>query len=231
MDGGSTDRTISTVHAFNAQARMEMKIVSEKDHGIYDAINKGIQGASGQWIYVLGTDDRFYSSSTLEEVAAHLDSQDNIVYGNVKVVGDAGWVKDGQVHDGEFPISKLVQRNICQQAVFYNARVFRQAGYFNENYKVCADWDFILRCAARYKLKYIDLIIANFYGGGASGSGESEKFYNELPLNLYKYFGRRILHEEFRPVSWRFAKAAEAEKSAGHWWRARIFRKAGYRTN
>ena len=227
MDGGSQDGTMEMVEQF--QGQFDLTAVSEKDNGIYNAINKGIAKARGQWIYILGTDDRLYAPDVLAQVAATLSATDKFVYGNVKVVGDAGWARDGTIHDGEFPLEKLLQRNICQQAVFYRAELFREFGPFREQYKVCADWDFALKCAARYEMKYIDVIVAAFYGGGTSGGGEADNFYNDLPRNLYSYFGRRILRETFRPVAWRFAKAAATEKKAGNWWRAFLFARAGKR--
>lgn len=226
-DGKSTDNTVQIVEEFANQHSLPLKWISEKDEGIYDAVNKGIQMSSGKWIYVLGTDDALYAADTLEKIAPVLENAgEEIVYGNVKVIGDAGWAKDGTIHDGEFPLSKLIQRNICQQSVFYPASVFEDIGYFNRNYRVCADWDFILRCAAKYKLRYIDHVIAAFHGGGASTTGESETFYDDFASNLYKYFGRRIGGKDFQSVSWRFAKQAELERKHGNWWRAFIFRRA-----
>lgn len=231
-DGKSSDDTVQVIQQYQQRNLFSIKLVSEKDEGIYDAVNKGIRMASGQWIYVLGTDDALYAPETLEKIAPVLKSAgEEIVYGNVKVIGDAGWAKDGTIHDGEFPLEKLVQRNICQQSVFYPAAVFQKLGYFNHQYRVCADWDFILRCAAKIKLRYVDQVIAAFHGGGASTAGESESFYNDFASNLYKYFGKRIRRAEFKPVAWRFAKQAEIENQQGHWWRAFVFKRAARKKN
>lgn len=231
-DGKSKDNTVEILEEYAKQYSLPLKWISEKDEGIYDAVNKGIRLSSGKWIYVLGTDDALYAPDTLAKIAPVLtNTGEEIVYGNVKVIGDAGWAKDGTIHDGEFPLSKLLQRNICQQSVFYPATVFDRIGFFNRNYRVCADWDFILRCAAQFKLKYIEQVIAAFHGGGASTAGESETFYDDFASNLYKYFGRRIRKKEFEPVAWRFAKQAALERKRGNWWRAFVFRSASVNNN
>jgi glycosyltransferase involved in cell wall biosynthesis len=208
MDGNSGDGTQAIVHEI-AEKNTSVKLFSEKDKGIYDAVNKGIHRAKGEWIFILGSDDRLAEKNTLLKVNDAIgEINSGVVYGNVMIKGDAGWAKDGEIYGGEFSLEMLQQKNICQQAVFYHRSVFEQLGYFNIDYTVCADWDFMLHCAGKSKLKYIPLTIAEFYGGGTSKTVNEQKFYEDLPANLYRYFGWKIFRNEFRPSGFRFRKYA-----------------------
>lgn len=231
MDGLSTDATKEIAREYGEKYSW-IKLISEKDNGIYDAINKGIRLAEGEWVYVLGSDDRLFEPETLEKATVFLNkSGEGIIYGNVMVKGDAGWAKDGQVHDGEFPLEKLLQQNICQQAVFYRRTLFKQIGYFNNEYHICADWDFMLRSFAGSSVKYIDLIIAEFNGGGASTTKKEEKFYEDFARNMYAYFGFRVFKKEFKSVAWRFKKYAETEAAKGNRISAAFYKLVSNRLN
>ena len=215
VDGLSSDSTTNILREYESLGH-NLKWSSEKDAGIYDAINKGIRKSKGNWIYILGSDDRLSEKNTLEKAAQLIgETKKGVVYGDVIVRGEAGWARDGEIYGGEFSIEALQERNICQQAVFYHHSLFPQIGYFNIDYTVCADWDFMLRCAGKSEMKYIPLAIAEFYGGGTSKTVREQKFYDELPANLYRYFGWRIFRKEFRPSGPRFRKYAEQLAAKG----------------
>lgn len=215
MDGGSSDNTTAIASTFS-ESIQHLVIVSEKDAGIYDAVNHGIRKSVGTWIYILGSDDRLYDADVLNKIETVVTrSTAGVVYGNVLVEGDAGWAKDGEIHAGEFTLEMLLQRNICQQAVFYRKTLFEQIGTFNIRYKVCADWDFILHCAAASSLEFCPVVVARFQGGGLSGSQAEKEFYNDLPFNLFKYFGFRILSKPFKVAAWRFRKGREKCRAEG----------------
>ena len=226
QDGGSADKTIEICHEFSGKDA-RIKVHTEKDEGIYDAINRGIARAQGQWIYILGSDDRLHGSNVFAQLRDNLtDPENKIVYGNVMVNGDAGWAVNGTVYDGQFDLPKLLLRNICQQAVFYRRSVFQQIGNFNKRYKVCADWDFILRCYSRFRLIYCDVIVADFTGGATSGQVKDVSFYNEFAQNMYTYFGRKILSSEFDNARTLLRNSVASGFAGDGFWSRRIIRKA-----
>lgn len=189
IDGASTDETQILVEKFRVNNN-QMQWHSEKDKGIYDAMNKGIKKANGEWLLFLGSDDCLHDKYVLENIFKAEKENYNVIYGNAKIIGDAAWAKNGVIYDGEFNLKKLLKKNICQQAIFYNKKCFEGDSNFNTNYEICADWDFNFRCWAKKEFLYIDLIISNFYGGGASThTNANREFYDDFNKNIKQYFG------------------------------------------
>lgn len=202
MDGFSSDRTIEIASSFAIEDK-RIKWVSEKDSGVYDAMNKGIKMAKGEWIYFLGADDYLVDENVLAQVSAFIleNSNDDIVYGSVT----SSYL--GEKYDGAFDALKLTRKNLCHQAIFYKANVFNLLGPYNLKYKVNADWEFNLRCFFHPKIntKYIDMIIAYFSGGGLSDRIGDPLFnaewnqivanigYRSMPLKNLKLFCRSNL--------------------------------------
>jgi len=223
-DGQSADTTLAIVKDY-AKRDSRVTFFSERDRGIYDAINKAIPRAAGDWIYILGTDDRLARKTVFSELLPLLRAaHGSVVYGDVIVSGEAGWARDGTVYDGEFDLSKLLRKNICQQAVFYRRAVFQDLGFFDPRYKVCADWDFILRCVAREKIQYVNSTIAIFKGGGTSHSSDPI-FTRDFVQNLYRYFGRSLASRDFSFLRPRMKRAAVDFFMRGEWLKAlQLFR-------
>ena len=175
-------------------------IFSAKDEGIYDAMNKGIKLAKGEWLYFLGSDDSLFDNHVLETVFQTIQNTNSkIIYGNVVVINDSGWAKDGAKYDGFFDLKKLLMKNICHQAVFYHQVIFKKTGNYNISYKVCADYDFHLKCYTKYHFLYVDLIVANFSGGSTSFLNPDVKFEKDKKKNILKYYLWQLHKKEFRP--------------------------------
>ena len=171
LDGGSSDGTVEIARAQLARlARTEL--VCEPDLGIYDAINKGIRRARGEWIYVLGSDDALHDPGVMAAVAAQLGPQANLFYGKVyrrsinAIVGKALAADD------------LYAVNICQQAIFYRRSLFGRLGEFRLEYPLCADWAFNIACFAQaHPPVFMDLVVADYAGDGRSATTVDERFY------------------------------------------------------
>jgi glycosyltransferase involved in cell wall biosynthesis len=202
IDGLSTDKTIEIAKSYNDE---RIRIFCGKDKGIYDAMNKGIDLATGTWIYFLGSDDWLYNENVLAKIFCKTKTKHiNVIYGNVVISGDAGWAKDSQIYDGEFSLSKLIRENICHQAIFYNKAVFEKYGIFNTKYNVCADYDMNFRLWASYSFYYIETIVAVFKGGNTSYRSANNYTNTEKWLNIVSYFKFNILSSEFSAFSQNF---------------------------
>lgn len=164
IDGRSSDGTCRIVQSFQACDSC-ITLLSEPDKGIYDAMNKGIDMAKGEWLYFLGSDDRLKDSTVLEKINEVLEkSKPDILYGNVM------FQPQKIVYDGEFDFSKLLQRNICHQGIFYRKSVFAKIGGYTIAFKLHADWDLNLRVFKQNNLiiRYINMIVADFTTGSSS---------------------------------------------------------------
>lgn len=171
VDGASTDETLAVVEKY----KTGIKVISGRDRGVYDAMNKGIDLATGKYLYFLGAGDRL--RPFLLKNIADLMPRDEValVYGNVS------WGDEGRIYDGEFSKARLKDDNICHQAIFYGRRVFDLVGKFELRFKVYADYVLNMRCFGHDEItpKYIEAIVADYEGGGLSMYVKDETFFEE----------------------------------------------------
>lgn len=180
IDGGSSDSTIKI--AKNYITKLPLKIYSERDNGVYDAMNKAIRRARGQWIYFIGADDTLLPDFI--NALKLLDQSIDLLYGNVY------FKNSNRKYDGEFSLSKLAEKNICHQAIFYRREVLLQFGGFNLKYPILADYELNLRLFANNKVsvKYIDLTIAEFSESGLSSKSTDLQFFYDKPAIIQNIF-------------------------------------------
>lgn len=179
IDGGSTDGTVDIIKKY---AERLGYWVSEPDDGIYDAMNKGIAHAKGDYIYFLGADDTLFPN-VLERVAqACKEFPGEIIY------GDALFSTREKPYDGAFDSKKLIHKNICHQAIFYPASIQKKHLY-DTHYPALADYALNITLWGKgYKFHYINLTIAKFRVGGASSKGDLTFWENKGKL-IRKYLG------------------------------------------
>lgn len=153
IDGASTDGTVEYLRQHPHPRRQWL---SEPDRGLYDAMNKAVRLAQGQWLYFLGADDRL-RPDVLQLISAKLRDPQTIYY------GDVWMIKQRRRYDGRFSRLKLAIKNICQQAIFYPRAVFESFS-FDLAYSVQADWVLNMACRndPRFAFQYLPLIVADF---------------------------------------------------------------------
>ena len=144
MDGVSTDDTLKIAQSYN---NSRIRIYSETDKGIYDAMNKGIKKASGNWLYFIGCDDWLLASNTLESIFSMEISKYDIIYGDVEAEHLA------PEHSGEWSLA-AIDFNRCHQCIFYRKAVFKKVGTYNLDYPVFADFDLNLKWFLSKKIKH-----------------------------------------------------------------------------
>lgn len=187
IDGVSTDGTLAILDKYKDKIR----IVSEPDSGIYDAMNKGISLAKGNWVYFLGCDDIFYKKSTLSNIfSKSMYKELDVVYGNVQ------FLHSQQIYDGEFNAEKMCNRSICHQAIFYRSELFQTYGYFSTEFKSASDYIFNIKlfCLNIEKWQYVEEIVAIYNERGTSKSTE-KKFLNESFAIRYDSF--RVINSKY----------------------------------
>lgn len=176
MDGLSTDSTLKITSNYNDP---RIKIFSESDDGVYDAMNKSIVKASGEWLYFIGSDDVLYDDNVLYDLNKFADTCDaDFVYGNVIMA------KENNIYDGVFDINKLyTRRNICHQAIFYKKILFHTIGKYNLEYRIWADWDLNIRSFSHPLIKtiFIDRIICIYNDESGISALPDSEFSKFLP--------------------------------------------------
>ena len=182
IDGCSKDRTLEIVKSYEASFGGRMKIISEPDQGIYDAMNKGISLTKGQLIGMINSDD-YYEKDALEVMAEEyhsLNSQYGILYGFQRNFDHGREVSTVMYHH-----DYLEQQMITHPTCFVTPQVYRDFGTFNLKYKSSADYEFMLRMFDSKKVEFrpVYKIITNFAFGGMSAS---QTGYRETLQLLYK---------------------------------------------
>lgn len=185
QDGKSTDSTLDILDIY-VKKFPYISVKSEKDYGIYDAMNRGISRSSGEWLYFLGSDDSLTSSTILEEVSRSFNNETRIVYGKVKINGRVSWAEANSIYGKEIFREDLAGNNVCHQAVFYHRELFNKYGTYNLTYNICSDWDFNMRVFFKCKTTFVPLIICNFQGEGSSTSITDHAFGEDYDSKVYQ---------------------------------------------
>jgi len=146
----------------------------------------------------LGSDDQLHDNLVLEDVARMINPFVKVLYGSILLTGDTGWARKGQVYDGAFNIEKLLRINIPHQGIFYHRDVVCRCGSYNLKYRICADYDFNLRVASKFKMQYFDRIITIFNAGGTSTDVRDLAFGEDFATNIIKYFSGSIYKKVFK---------------------------------
>lgn len=168
MDGQSNDDTLSVIDTYKDK---RIKIFSEPDDGIYDAMNKGIHKSNGEWLYFLGSDDWLYDNTVLSRFIRPDFLNYDILYGDI--VSD---VLAPQYH-GKWSIQNI-EINRCHQSIFYNRKVFELLGDYDLRFKLAADHCINIKWLLNNQVRkhYIDYPVAFFSDGGFSSSFIDEEF-------------------------------------------------------
>lgn len=200
LDGRSNDDTLKIANLY-AATDARISVSSEEDKGIYDAMNKGLGRAKGDWIFFMGSDDAFYSDDVLQTIAETIEKNTGalLVYGNVQLNKPIGYHHTGLIYAGEFDAEKLLKKNICHQSAFYHRSLFATYGLFKTAYPIFADYDFNLRCFNRIKSVYLDCLIAHFNVGGLSKDrqGLDASFEKDFVQNMALRYSYNYKHHFF----------------------------------
>jgi glycosyltransferase involved in cell wall biosynthesis len=214
-DGASTDATLARIAAY--QARLPaLQVLSARDGGVYEAINRGISAARGQWLYVLGSDDRVAGPDTLGQAAELLaDASEDFVYGDVRMCGPNAFVPVGGRYSGALTLERLTCTNICQQAIFYRRSLVDRLGPFVTRYRISADWEYALRAFVQARVRWLDLVVCDYASTGISAKKADEPFMRDLPGLLVRAVLRQPLNAQLLPLRWRLREMAQQLRAQG----------------
>jgi len=181
VDGGSTDTTMDIVKSYEPEFKGRMRWISEKDNGLYDAMNKGIKMANGDIVGIINSDD-FYIENTVIEQVANTFIQNNdtqIVFGDVLFVNPENLDKPVRYYRSKnFTLNRFRFGFMPAHPTFFTYKAnFEKIGYYKTNYTIAADFELLLRFMYlnQLKYKYIPLIFMKMRTGGISTKSYKSK--------------------------------------------------------
>jgi glycosyltransferase involved in cell wall biosynthesis len=190
IDGGSSDKSIELIHSNIDRINYW---VSEKDSGVFNAMNKGIKVANGTYLLFLNGGDVLNGDSALQDFISSPDFEGDIIYGDYKF--DIG----GKVYPDILTPLFFIKSSLPHQSTFFKSHVFDEMGYYDESYKIVADRAFYIKCFLRdkYKFKHINYPLSIFDLSGMSNhlnfkekkDAEDERIFNE-------YFG--LFYQDYK---------------------------------
>ena len=181
IDGGSCEDTIKVIEEYQDYVSF---FISEPDRGVYDAINKGLAHASGDFLIVMGSDDHFISSSVLSDVVNHMSDKDCVYY------GDVYRNTRNDLYRGKFNKWLLACENICHQAIFYPRSIYNKNTY-DLDFPIFADYIYNIRLWDKVDFRYIPVCVSYYNCSGLSGGGtsDSEKYSPAFFCEVRKHLG------------------------------------------
>lgn len=175
VDGGSIDATIEIVKGYEHQYNGRLKWISERDKGIYDAMNKGIEMVSGDIVGILNSDDFLSSDAVFTKINKEFTEGIEAVYANLHFVSPNNLTKSVRCYSSKyFKPWQMRYGFMPPHPTFYCLkRVYDKYGHYDIQFRNVADFDFILRVIFinKIKTKYIDSDFVTMRIGGASTSG------------------------------------------------------------
>jgi glycosyltransferase involved in cell wall biosynthesis len=184
VDGGSTDATLNILKKYNNPNKKILQIKS----GLYEAMNIGINNSKGKYIGILNSDDIFNSDSTISNIVKIIKkNKDKDIF-----LGDTVYFKENNFANitryyssKHFKVANLEYGAMpAHTAAFIRKNVFYKYGFYKENYKIAADFDFFYRTLYQNKLKYkyTNQIITRMRAGGISGKNLSSYFISSFEI-------------------------------------------------
>jgi len=184
IDGGSKDRTLDLVGEFG---NLVDYLVSEKDEGIYDAMNKGIRAATGDYVGILNSDDVFATADAVAKIASTIRREKGVdaVYGDLVYVDRSNLNKVIRLYSSKFFCKwKMRFGFMLPHPTFYARReLFDQLGFYKTNYRVAADFELLSRFLCKgLKVIRIDEALVKMRDGGISSTGFWWRVHQNLEI-------------------------------------------------
>lgn len=196
IDGKSTDDTMTIVSELQPKfinAGISMTVVSEKDSGIYNAMNKGIAKSRGEWLLFLNAGDYLCDSNVLKRIAPVLNkSEYDVVYGDTILKSNCMYK-----YDKSKPLTDIKNgMSFCHQSVFIS-RIVMSSFLYDERYNICADHNFFVRLYVEgFRFHSVDFPISVFLLGGVSTNLSS---YQKRDLERIEiYYSNGLIDETER---------------------------------
>ena len=228
LDGASTDGSVEQIKAqekvMSSQDFREkhplfsFKFISEPDHGMYEAINKGMMMATGDIVGLVHSDDFLYDKDVISAIVKTFeDTGADFVYGNgifvdpkdVRKIVRRWW--SGPYHKWKVPLGWLPLHPTC----YIRREVMMKEGLYDESYQIAADSEFLVRYLYKTKLKvvYLNRLFVRMRMGGLSTDRKKRKLMWDEDLRLYRTHGFAPLPTKLMKMMWKVPQFITAKIS------------------
>ena len=187
IDGGSIDQSIEVISEFEQNIDLW---ISEADKGIYNAMNKGIEKAVGNYCLFINSGDRLLENDTLNKIIDNLDDTD-ILYGDVYLEYAQNKTLKPNIYPDELTFSQMFSGYLCHASTFIKRSLFAKIGPYNEELTIAADWEFIMKAVylENCSTKHISQFISVYNNDGISSNPKFLKMhFEERQKTLIRYF-------------------------------------------
>lgn len=193
IDGKSSDNTVQIIKEYESQIS---RWISEPDKGIYDAMNKGLEMATGKYVLFLNADDRFFDGDVLSNIFSQSDGED-IFYGETKVVNQEGKILGDRWHKP--PKNLNVQSFRYGMCVSHQSFIVKRkiAPSYNLKYSPTSDYDWVINCVRKATtIKNTGIYISKFMEGGVSSQNKFNALSQRFKIMVvhYGFFGALYNH-------------------------------------
>ena len=218
VDGASKDGSVETIKSMMDDGRWKKswKFISEPDHGMYEAINKGIRMATGDIIGLVHSDDFLYDNHVISDVVKRFEETNaDFLYGDgVFVNADdtnkpvRNWI-GGTYHRWKVACGWLPLHPTC----YIRRDVMMREGLYDESYKIAADSDLLFRYLymANLKVTYLKRKIIRMRMGGLSTDSAKRKLMWDEDVRMYRSHGRWGIPTKIMKMMWKVPQFVEAK--------------------
>lgn len=207
IDGGSSDGSINLIKKYSDKITYS---ISEKDNGIYDAQNKGIAVAEGEFCLFLNSGDYFYSNDILEKVF-NTGLKPDILYGNIMLEKD-GIQRGEKKYPAQLSYHFLLTDNLAHPAQFIKRELFQKFGAYDTTYKIASDYEFFVRLYYKKRISttHLPFIVSVFDLSGLSAEKKSltlinaeryaiqRLYFPKLLVLMYHLYGKLLKSEIYK---------------------------------
>lgn len=223
VDGNSTD---GSKELLQKNQEHFTHWISEPDHGIYHAMNKGIRIATGDYLLFLNSGDYLADEQVLDKTARTIDGTYDIYYGDIIFERTKGSSK--VIFPEKLSFNFFVTDNLSHQATFIKRKLFDKFFYYNEGFRIASDWEFMIYaiCKRNSSYKHLNLLVTIYDGTGLSSNSANHKIlYEERSIVMNKYFPAFISdYEQLSELeNKRVKQVLEIKQHALQWKTLKIF--------
>jgi len=193
IDGNSTDGSKEVIDYHKLSIHYS---VSEKDDGVFDAQNKGLKVATGDYLLVLNSGDELADKDVIETVFNYNRTED-ILYGNILIVNEFGKKEQGFM-PAKITFEHMMKDTLWHPVSFVKRDFFSRVGFYDTSYQLVGDYDWFLRAIFNHKasLYYLNVTVAVFYLGGISSDIKNiQLLKQERERAQLKIFGKESIQK------------------------------------